>query len=104
MNVTQVANEERLLKIILGPQISEKASIVAENNRQYVFKVLPNATKPEIKSAIELLFKVQVEKVQVLNVKGKQKHFAQRLGRRSDTKKAYVRLKEGHSISFMGKE
>ncbi len=104
MSVNQLANEERLLKIILGPQISEKASAATEKNRQYVFKVIPDATKPEIKKAIEHLFKVKVDSVQVLNLKGKQKRFGQRLGRRSDTKKAYVRLTEGHSISFMGKE
>lgn len=104
MSELQVANEERLLKIILGPQISEKASLATELNRQYVFKVLADATKPEVKNAIEHLFKVQVDSVQLLNLKGKQKRFGQRLGRRNDTKKAYVRLKEGQNIDFMGKE
>lgn len=104
MSDIQVANEERLLKIILGPQISEKASRASELNNQYVFKVLTDATKPEIKKAVEHLFNVEVKSVQTLNTKGKQKRFGQRLGRRNDTKKAYVRLKEGHNIDFMGKE
>lgn len=104
MSNNQSLNEERWLKIILGPQISEKATLAAEKNNQYVFKVLPDATKPEIKKAIEHLFKVEVDSVQVLNLKGKQKRFSQRLGRRNDTKKAYVCLKDGHNIDFMGKE
>lgn len=94
----------RLLKIILGPHISEKSTNLADKVRQYVFKVMRDATKPEIKKAVEQLFSVEVESVQVANQKGKQKRFGQRLGRRNHTKKAYVRLKEGHDISFMGKE
>lgn len=104
MSVNQTAIEERSLKIILGPHVSEKATVMAETNRQYVFKVATDATKTEIKNAVEKLFSVKVGSVQVLNVKGKQKRFSQRLGRRKNTKKAYVRLQEGHDINFMGKE
>lgn len=104
MSDKQVANEERLLKIILGPHSSEKSSVQTEKNNQYVFKVVTDATKPEIKRAIQHLFNVVVESVTVSNLKGKQKRFGQRVGRRSDTKKAYVRLQAGQSIDFMGKE
>lgn len=93
-------NQERLLKIILAPHISEKATRVAEKCRQYVFKVVPSATKPEIKQAVEMLFDVKVESVQVNNVRGKIKSFGQRLGRRNHWKKAYVMLQDGQEIQF----
>jgi large subunit ribosomal protein L23 len=104
MSDKQVANEERLLKVILGPHVSEKSSIQTEQNNQYVFKVVKDATKSEIRRAIEHLFNVNVLGVTTSNLKGKLKRFGQRLGRHNDTKKAYVRLKEGQSIDFMGKE
>jgi len=97
-------NQERIYQVLLGPHVSEKASIVAENSRQVVFKVTPTATKPEIKKAVEQLFDVKVESVQVLNQKGKTKRTARGLGKRSDVRKAYVRLAEGSDIDFLGAE
>jgi large subunit ribosomal protein L23 len=95
-------NEDRLMKVLLGPVVSEKASIAAEFNRQYAFRVLPDATKREIGRAVESLFSVEVDQVQVVNVKGKRKRFGQRAGKRKDWRKAYVRLKPGHDIDFGG--
>jgi len=94
-------NQERLLQVLLAPIVSEKATRI-EANAQYAFRVAPDATKREIGRAVEVLFEVQVERVQVLNVKGKQKRFGRRLGKRKDWRKAYVRLKPGHSIDFGG--
>jgi len=94
-------NEERLLKILLAPHVSEKATRVAEKHNQIVFKVARDAAKPEIKDAVELLFKVKVKGVTVVNVKGKPKRFGSIQGRRSDWKKAYVSLEAGHEIDFM---
>jgi large subunit ribosomal protein L23 len=94
--------QERLLKIILAPHMSEKAAMGAEKRRQYVFEVLPDATKPEVKAAIELLFKTEVMSVRVLNVKTKPRRFGQIQGRSKAWKKAYVTLKEGQEISFAG--
>ncbi len=93
-------SQERLLQVLLAPQISEKATYVADKNEQVIFLVVPDATKPEIKAAVELLFKVQVESVQVANVKGKSKRFGRSMGRRSDVKKAFVCLKPGQEINF----
>ncbi|MBM6552303.1 50S ribosomal protein L23 [Marinomonas ostreistagni] len=95
---------ERIYKVLLGPHISEKATIVAEGNGQYVFRVTNDATKPEIKQAIEALFEVKVESVRTLNHKGKTKRTARGLGKRNDVKKAYVRLAEGQEIDFLGAE
>jgi len=92
--------QERLLKVIVAPHISEKATNVAEKHRQFVFKVLPDATKAEIKTAIEKLFNVKVDAVRVCNVKGKTKMFKQMAGKRKDWKKAYISLQEGQDISF----
>jgi large subunit ribosomal protein L23 len=97
-------NEERLLNILLAPQISEKATYVAEKNEQVIFHVVSDATKPEVKAAVELLFKVNVENVQISNVKGKQKRFGKYVGRRSDWKKAYVCLAPGQEINFAASE
>ena len=97
-------NQERLMKVILAPHVSEKSSNVADRNRQFVFKVIPDATKPEIKKAVELMFDVKVAGVQVLNVPAKSKRFSQVEGQRSGWKKAYVKLQEGHEIDFMGAE
>ncbi|EGV51637.1 50S ribosomal protein L23 [Candidatus Endoriftia persephonae] len=95
-------NNERLMKVLLSPLISEKSSIVADANRQFTFRVVKDATKQEIAAAVEKLFDVEVERVQVVNVKGKKKRFGQIQGRRSDWRKAYVRLKEGNDIDFAG--
>jgi len=89
-----------LAKIIEAPIISEKSTVLAEENKQFVFKVLKKATKEQVKSAVEAMFNVEVESVNVLNVKGKQKRFGRSLGKRSDWKKAYVKLKPGHDIEF----
>ena len=97
-------NQERLMKVLLAPHLSEKSSAAAERNNQYVFRVVTDASKPEIKAAVEKLFNVAVEGVTVSTVKGKVKRFGQQLGRRSDWKKAYVTLKAGQEISFMGGE
>lgn len=97
-------NQERLLQVLLAPQISEKATFVADKNEQVIFKVASDATKPEIKAAVELLFKVQVESVQVANVKGKEKRFGRFFGSRKNWKKAYVSLKPGQEINFAAGE
>ena len=88
------------MQVILAPQISEKSTYVADKHEQVIFRVAPDATKPEVKAAVELLFKVQVESVQIANVKGKQKRFGRFMGRRSDWKKAFVCLKPGQEINF----
>ena len=93
-------NQERLYKVLLAPVVSEKAVSSADEARQVVFKVVKNAQKPEIKAAIEKLFDVKVEGVRTLNVKGKTKRTRFGLGKRSDWKKAYVKLAEGHDIDF----
>lgn len=95
-------NQERLMKVLVAPHISEKSTQVADANRQYVFRVLPDANKAEIKGAVELMLNVKVESVQVLNVKGKNKRFGQIQGRRSGWKKAYVKLEAGQDIDFLG--
>ena len=93
-------NQERLLQVLLAPQVSEKATYVADKNNQVIFKVAADATKPEIKAAVELLFKVEVDAVQVLNVKGKVKRRGAIAGRRKGWKKAFVCLKPGQEIQF----
>lgn len=97
-------SQERLMQVLLAPQISEKATYVADKNEQVVFKVTPTATKPEIKAAVELLFKVQVKSVQVLNVKGKVKRFGKMTGQRKGWKKAFVCLEPGQEITFAAGE
>lgn len=96
---TAISNT-RLMNVLLAPIVSEKSTMVAEKNEQVAFRVIQDATKAEIKAAVELLFKVQVESVQVLNVKGKAKRFGRFNGRRSDVRKAYVCLKPGQEINF----
>jgi large subunit ribosomal protein L23 len=93
-------NRERIYKVLLGPVVSEKSSMAAEAGNQVVFKVLPDATKLEIKNAVQALFDVKVEQVRVLNVKGKTKRTRHGVGKRSDWKKAYVRLEQGQDIDF----
>lgn len=94
--------EERLLKVLRAPHISEKATMAAENGNTIVFKVAKEATKREIKAAVQKLFEVEVKSVNTLVVKGKTKRQGMRQGRRSDWKKAYVVLKEGQDIDFAG--
>ena len=94
-------NQQRLMQVLLAPQVSEKATYVADKNEQVVFRVASDATKPEIKAAVELLFKVGVESVQIANVKGKQKKFGRFMGSRKNWKKAYVCLKPGQEINFV---
>ena len=96
-------NQERIYQILLGPHVSEKASMVGEKG-QVVFKVASDATKPEIKKAVEQLFNVTVKGVQVLNRKGKLKRTARGFGKRNDLRKAYVKLAEGQDIDFMDVE
>jgi large subunit ribosomal protein L23 len=95
---------ERLMNVVLAPVVSEKSTLVADKNRQYVFRVADSATKPQVKAAIELLFKTKVESVTVLNVKGKEKRFGRFMGRRRNWKKAYVRLAAGQEINFAATE
>ena len=94
-------NQQRLMQVLLAPQISEKATYVADKNEQVVFRVASDATKPEVKAAVELLFKVVVDSVQIANVKGKQKKFGRFMGARKNWKKAYVCLKAGQEINFV---
>ena len=102
--MSQAGHQEKLMTVIRGPHLSEKAHFAAENN-QVVLKVRPDATKKEIKQAVELLFEVEVTDVTTVNVKGKNKRFQQTKGRRNNWKKAYVRLAEGSSLEeFFGGE
>ncbi len=98
--ITSKHSEERLYQVLLAPVISEKATFIGERNRQIMFRVVPNATKPEVKAAVELLFKVAVESVQISIAKGKIKRSGRIKGRRSDVKRAFVRLAEGQEIDF----
>jgi large subunit ribosomal protein L23 len=100
MNAVVKISEERLMKVLLAPVISEKATFVAEKHEQVMFLVAPDATKPEIKAAVELLFKVQVDSVQVSNREGKQKRAGRFTGRRNHTRRAFVCLKPGQEINF----
>lgn len=95
-------NEERLLKIILAPHLSEKAAIATEKRREYVFEVNKTATKPEVREAVENLFKTKVELVRIVNVKTKPKRFGSIKGRSKAWKKAYVTLQAGQKIDFAG--
>ena len=97
-------SQERLMKILLAPHVSEKSARVADESNQIVFKVAVDATKPEVKQAVELMFDVKVKAVRLLNMKGKNKRFSQMLGKRKDWKKAYVTLAEGSDIDFLGAE
>ena len=104
MTATKTYAAERLMNVVLAPVVSEKSTLVADKNRQYVFRVADDATKPEVKAAIELLFKTKVQDVTVTNVKGKQKRFGRFTGRRRSWKKAYVRLAAGQEINFAATE
>jgi large subunit ribosomal protein L23 len=96
--------KERLMQVLLAPQVSEKSTFVGEKNNQYVFRVADDATKPEIKAAVELMFKTKVKSVQVANVKGKEKRSGRNVGRRRNWKKAYVSLAQGQEINFQAPE
>lgn len=93
-------NQERIYKVLLGPVVSEKAAAAGETGNQVVFKVASDATKLEVKAAVQALFDAKVEQVRILNVKGKTKRTRYGLGKRSDWKKAYVRLEQGQDIDF----
>jgi large subunit ribosomal protein L23 len=95
---------DRLMNVVLAPVVSEKSTFVADRNRQYVFRVADHATKPEIKAAVELMFKTKVDSVTVLNVGGKERRFGRTLGRRRNWKRAYVRLAAGQEINFAATE
>ena len=95
-------NQERLLKVILGPVVSEKATLAADANGQYVFRVVPYANKLESGKVVETLCDVKIDRVQILNVNGKQKRLGKRIGKRKDWRKAYVRLQAGQNIDFGG--
>ena len=93
-------NQERLMQVLLAPIISEKSTFIGEKRNQYVFRVASSATKPEIKAAVELMFKTQVKSVSVMNVHGKEKRSGRFMGRRNNWKKAYVALAAGQEINF----
>ena len=99
-----MSTQERLMQVLIAPHVSEKSTRVADENRQVVFRVLPDARKPEIKKAVELLFNVKVEKVSVCNRAGKRKSFGRVRGSRAGIRKAYVTLQPGHDIDFVGGE
>jgi large subunit ribosomal protein L23 len=104
MTAAKKYNIDQLMNVVLAPVVSEKSTFVADKNRQYVFRVADHATKPEIKAAIELMFKTKVENVTVLNVHGKDRRFGRTIGRRRNWKKAYVRLAAGQEINFAATE
>jgi large subunit ribosomal protein L23 len=97
-------SKDYLAGVVIAPHVSEKGARIAAEGNQYVFKVRRDATKPEIRAAVEFLFEVKVDKVRVVNQPGKEKRFGRSLGRRSDWKKAYVRLAEGQQIEMGGSE
>lgn len=102
MSAVKKFDEGRLMNLLLSPVVSEKATLVAETGNVVTFKVLQDATKPEIKAAVELLFKVEVKSVNVMNVKGKTKRFGRSVGRRDHVRKAYVMLKPGQELNLSG--
>ena len=104
MTAAKKYNNAQLMNVVLAPVVSEKSTFVADKNRQYVFRVADHATKPEIKAAVELMFKTKVNSVTVSNVKGKKRRFGRIEGRRRNWKKAYVRLAAGQEINFAATE
>lgn len=102
VNMRQKHDDGRLAQVLVEPIVSEKATAVSEKHNQVLFKVLRNATKPEIKAAVELMFKVEVEAVRTINQRGKEKRFGKSIGRRDHIKKAYVSLKKGQELNFAG--
>ena len=97
-------SKNRLFKVLLSPRVTEKTTRIGEGSNQYVFQVIKDANKSEVKGAVEMLFDVNVESVRIVNVKGKSKAFRMRQGKRSDWKKAYVRVQEGQVIDLLGGE
>lgn len=97
-------SQEKLMNVLVGPHVSEKSARISESANQFVFRVRRDATKTDVKAAVELMFEVKVSDVNIVNVRGKRKRFGQRVGRRSDVKKAYVRLAPGQSIDLSGVE
>ena len=95
-------NPERLMQVLLAPIVSEKSTMLADKNNQVGFRVIQDATKPEIKAAVELMFKVSVQGVSVMNTKGKSKRFGRSMGRRDNVRKAYVTLVAGQEINLGG--
>jgi large subunit ribosomal protein L23 len=95
-------NQERMYQVLVSPHVSEKSALLADEQNQHVFRVLPTATKAEVKEAVEAMFKVKVDKVRILNNKGKTKRFGGRIGKRSDSRKAYVTLMPDNDIDFAG--
>ena len=95
-------DEGRLMQLLVAPIVSEKATMVADKSNVVTFKVLQDATKPEIKAAVELMFKVEVQAVNVINTKGKSKRFGKSMGRRDNVRKAYVMLKPGQELNLSG--
>ena len=104
MTAAKKYNVAQLMNVVLAPVVSEKSTFVADKNRQYVFRVADHATKPQIKAAVERMFKTQVQSVTVSNVKGKVRRFGRIEGRRRSWKKAYVRLAAGQEINFAATE
>jgi len=104
MTAAKKYNAEQLMNVVLAPVVSEKSTFVADKSRQYVFRVADRATKPQIKAAVELMFKIKVDDVTVLNVRGKERRFGRLTGRKRNWKKAYVRLAEGQEINFAATE
>ena len=102
--MSAAGHQERLMTVLQGPMLTEKSAMSAEMHNQIVFKVRTDATKAEIRQAVEMMFEVEVKGVQVVNYRGKNKRFGQTRGRRNDWKKAYVRLAEGSQIDFLGVE
>ena len=102
MSATTKYNEGRLMQVLVAPIVSEKATMVAEKSNAVTFKVLQDATKHEIKAVVELMFKVEVKGVSVVNIKGKTKRFGKSIGRRDNIRKAYVRLMEGQELNLSG--
>jgi large subunit ribosomal protein L23 len=96
--------QERLMSVLLGPHVSEKSARVGDKHNQVVFRVRRDADKTEIRQAVEKMFEVKVANVQIVNVGGKEKRFGARIGRRSDWKKAYVRLAPGSEINLAGEQ
>jgi large subunit ribosomal protein L23 len=97
-------NFDRAANILLSPHVTEKATLIGDSSNQFVFKVIQDANKGEIKHAVETMFNVEVDSVRTLKIKGKTKRFGTSMGKRKNWKKAYVRLKAGHDIDFTGGE
>lgn len=95
-------NQERMYQVLVSPHVSEKGTLLAEEKNQHVFDVATDATKTEVKTAVEEIFKVKVDKVRIMNVKGKAKRFGGRMGKRSDMRKAYITLAAGSDIELAG--